>query len=377
MNVLHLIDTTGPGGAETVFVELIAGLHSAGYQPTIVLRDEGWVSERIRSLGFEPVIIDSKGSFNIRYLLELVKLVRQRNISLIHAHLLGSNVYGAAAALITQKPMIATFHGNVDVAAAERFLKTKFKIVGAGASAIVCVSGQLQDSLNARSALPKHKLRLIYNGVDPCRFGISRASSLREELGLPPAAKIILSIGNIRPAKGYHRLVEAAAKLVPQRRDHHFVIVGHQRAELYGQLVSQINAAGLAGNIHFLGFREDVESLLGQADFFLLPSISEGFSISTVEAMMSGVPVIATRSGGPEEIVKDNETGILVQADSSQGIVEGIERLESQQFTQRLVQSAKRHAVANFSRQAMLEAYQTLYQEMLRPWMHSDEVQTP
>lgn len=359
--ILHLIDTTGPGGAETVFINLLRELEKSEYRSVVVLRGEGWVADQVRKVGLEPRIVDSKGSFNLGYLLGLRRLVESEGIALIHSHLLGSNVYGALLAMICRLPMIATFHGAVDVASGERLLRTKFSIIGLGASAIVCVSKRLQQELSERSPLPSRKLRLIYNGVDPEQFNRPPSGNLRQELGLPDQARLVVSIGNIRPAKGYEYLIEAACELVESDPDTHFVVVGHQKKALFDQLEAQIAGSQVKPNIHFLGFREDVGDILRQADIFLLPSVSEGFSISTVEAMMAGVPVIATRSGGPEEIITHEEDGLLIPTMDPGAIVGAISVLSDQSLRQRLVNKALETANDRFSLFSMLADYRKLY----------------
>lgn len=363
--ILHLIDTTGPGGAETVFINLLRELQQTEFRNIVVLRGEGWVADQARNLGITPRFIDSKGSFNLGYILGMKRIVVDEGVDLIHAHLLGSNVYGALLGMICRKPMIATFHGAVDVSAGERFLRTKFRIIGWGASAIVCVSKRLQQELAERSPLPASKLHLVYNGVDPELFCKAPASGLKEELGLPPETNLVVSIGNIRPAKGYGHLVDAAIKMVKLDPNTHFVVVGHQRPALFETLKAQVRGAPEAPRIEWLGFRQDVVNVLRQADIFLLPSTSEGFSISTVEAMMAGVPVIATRSGGPEEIVSDGESGLLVPIEDSDAIVNAIQRLNDQTLKHRITEQALESAKRKFSLKSMLHAYQGLYKRFM------------
>lgn len=364
-NILHLIDTTGPGGAETVFIDLLRELDPSKYHHTVVLRGEGWVADQVRGLGIEPLILNSKGSFNFRYVLSLCKLIRAAGIDLIHSHLLGSNVYGAMAALLCRRPLIATFHGSVDVASGERFLAAKFGLINLGANAIIGVSRKLMKDLGSRSSLSPGKQHLIYNGVDENRFSGESPSTLRSELGLREEDTLILSVGNIRPAKGYTHLVEAAARLVQKDASYQFVVVGHEKQPLAGELRDKAKALGVQNNLHFLGFRDDVSELMGQADVYLLPSISEGFSISTVEAMMAGVPVLATKSGGPEEILESGVSGLLVPVADPDAIVEGIGRLRDQAFASRLREAARKSARERFSMRAMIQSYESLYQELL------------
>ncbi len=365
ITILHLIDTTGSGGAETVFTNLLKELEHTEFRNIVVLRGEGWVADRVRSLGIAPHIIDSKGSFNLGYVKALRNLIVNEKVDLIHAHLLGSNVYGALLALICRKPMIATFHGAVDVATGERFLKAKFFLIGCGASTIVCVSRRLQQELAERSPLPSHKLKLIYNGVDPEAFSGAPASGLKEELGLPEDALVVVSIGNIRPAKGYEYLVESAVIMAELNPKVHFVVVGHQKEKLFNKLRDQIAQAPGKPNIHWLGFRADVANILRQADIFLLPSVSEGFSISTVEAMMAGVPVIATRSGGPEEILVDGASGILVPVKDPGAMVAAIQKMMDEGKRKGVIDEARRSAKDHFSLQSMLASYKAIYGQLL------------
>lgn len=363
--VLHLIDTTGPGGAETVFINLLKEMGQTPHRNIVLLRGEGWVADKVRSIGINPFIIDSKGSFNLAYIWAVKRLLTAEKVDLIHAHLLGSNVYGAILAILSRRPMIATFHGAVDVAAKERFLRTKFFLIGLGASKIVCVSKRLEQELVSRSRLPPDKLKLIYNGVDSSLYQGKRQSNLRAELGLPPEARIVVSVGNIRPAKGYEYLVEAALRMLELDPQTHFVVVGHQREALFQKLTAQIRNAPQPPRVHWLGFREDVVEILRQSDIFLLPSTSEGFSISTVEAMMAGIPVIATRSGGPEEIISNHETGFLIPIKDPSAIVQAIQALRAPETRLRMVEKAQSVAKEKFGLRTMLNEYRGLYQQLL------------
>ena len=91
--ILHVIDTTGPGGAETIFIDLASRLPENKYRSIVVIRGKGWVCEELCRRGIEPLFMDAKGSFNWRSLSGLASLVRKEGVDLIQSHLLGSNVY--------------------------------------------------------------------------------------------------------------------------------------------------------------------------------------------------------------------------------------------------------------------------------------------
>ena len=87
--ILHVIDTTGPGGAETIFIDLASRLPADRYRPVVLIRGKGWVYEELQRRGIEPVMMDAKGSFNWRFLKNLVALIRREKIDLVQPHLLG------------------------------------------------------------------------------------------------------------------------------------------------------------------------------------------------------------------------------------------------------------------------------------------------
>ena len=150
-SILHTIDTTGPGGAETVFIDLATRLPKDKYRSLVVIRGKGWVYEELCRRGVEPILLNAKGSFNWRYLLDLVKVIQNNQVDLIQSHLLGANVYCSLAGMITRKPVIATFHGAVDIGEKERLKRLKFAAINGGARCIVAVSASDRCSSRPRT----------------------------------------------------------------------------------------------------------------------------------------------------------------------------------------------------------------------------------
>ena len=363
--ILHVIDTTGPGGAETVFVELADRLRARGFESLALLRGRGWVWGALAERGIRTVILDAKGSFNTRYLIALQRLIRSENIDLIQSHLLGSNVYCAAAGLLTRRPVVATFHGSVDIDAAERFCRLKFGIMNRAVSHFVAVSDSLGQRIREQGVARRKPLSIIYNGVDLSRYDQPKHRLLVAELGLPPDAVLIGSLGNIRPAKAYDVLIRAAAALCPTDPRLHFVIAGHVKENVARPLYALIEALALQGRVHFLGFRADTASFLAGLDVFALSSSSEGFSIATIEAQAAGLPVVATRSGGPEEIITHGENGLLVPTNDPQALANALKKvLENPQLAASLAATGRKSARTRFSIDTMLAAYDALYRSL-------------
>lgn len=364
--VLHVIDTTGPGGAETVFVELAAGLDPSRYRSLALIRGPGWVQAALLRHGVATVLLDCKGSFNFRFLWQLLALIRRQRVDIIQAHLFGSGVYCGLAGLLTGKPVIATLHGAVDVAAGERFLAAKFSLLRFGTRKIVVVSRALATILASRWPLPVKHMAVIYNGIETTRFGGHRSSRLRQQLKLPESAVLVGALGNIRPAKDYRSLLAAFARVAACNTEACLVIAGEGGSSLLAELEYQRTSLGLEGRVHFLGYMDDPAEYLRNLDIFVLSSSTEGFSIATIQAMASGVPVVATRCGGPQEIVTSDEYGVLVPVADADALATALMMLiDSPEKRQSLADTARGVARERFDISHMVSEYQTLYRQCL------------
>jgi len=365
--ILHVIDTTGPGGAETVFIDLATRLPPDTYRSLALIRGKGWVCEELRRRGVEPIVMDAKGSFNRRFLAGLCRLVRTEHVDLLQSHLLGSNVYCALAGLLTRTPLVATFHGSVDIGARERFVGLKCRVINAGAGCIVAVTDSLRSDLVDRTPLDPGKLRVIQNGIDTARFRRTRGDTLRRQYGWAETDFIIGSVGNIRPAKGYDILLRTAALLKNSTQTYRFVIAGQGKGGLYDELLALHKELGLEDSVRFAGFLDDVPEFLAGIDLFLSSSISEGLPLSAIQAMVASLPVIATRCGGYEQLISDRVNGWLVEVGNPQALAEAIETVAANAgLRARLAEDANRHAVAAFDIGVMLKAYQQEYDRLLR-----------
>lgn len=366
IRVLHTIDTTGPGGAETVFANLTKGLDPLRFESFAAISGPGWVCDELRRNGIEPIFVQSRGGFNFQYLWSLVRVIRKHRINLVQSHLLGANLYSSLAGMICKIPVISTFHGFVDSNTKDLFMPVKAWLINRGSCRIVFVSNRLREHFVKESGFSNIKSVTIYNGVDTSVFQPDQDDSIRKELGLGPETVLIGAVGNIRPAKGYEYFIRAARLVCDKYPECRFVIAGEGAGALYEELSSLRKRLDLEKSVFFLGFREDTAKVFNNLNVFVLPSVSEGFSIATIEAMACGLPVVVTRSGGPEEIISSGETGLLVEAGSCEKIAAAIEWLhQNRPAAIILAEAGRRFARRCFSIQAMGDSYQGLYRELL------------
>jgi glycosyltransferase involved in cell wall biosynthesis len=206
---------------------------------------------------------------------------------------------------------------------------------------------------------PADKVSVVHNGIDVTKFAQCYAtdSGFREELALPRETRVVTIVGSITPRKRHTVFVEAAAELIRVRSSTAFVVVGAGDSVLVADLRSQVERAGLANHFHFLGWRADVPRILCATDVLVVASDQEGFGRTLLEAMASGVPVIATRSGGPEEIIVESESGLLVPVDDASGLARAIAAiLDDASLAAALAQRGRDRVERAFTLQACVDA---------------------
>jgi len=364
--ILHVIDTTGPGGAETVFLNLAEAVSIEGYATLAMIRGQGWVQTQLEKRKIPFVVLSPFGFLSLPYYWAVFKLMKYHNVKFVQAHLLGSALTFAILNLLTRTPVVATLHGKVDVNPNEGFILVKRWLLKKGLNKVVAVSGQLAEYLAERQLFSRAQIVVIHNGIDVDKYQMPDSGRLKREMNLPENAKLVGSIGNIRPAKDYQNLIRAASLVVAKNANVHFLIAGHSKEPLQSELDDLSKQLGIKEHIHFLGFLDDTPEFLAQIDIFVLSSKSEGFSISTLEAMAAKTPIVVTRCGGPEEIIRPGVDGLVVSISSPPELAVGIERLFEEDSVTLYVSNGFHHVKADFGGSSMVQKYVRMAYEQLR-----------
>jgi glycosyltransferase involved in cell wall biosynthesis len=358
IRVLHTIDTTGPGGAETIFINLVKGLDPNRFKSFAAIRGPGWVCDSLRKHQIQPIFIYNRGAFSFKYLHEMIRIIKKYEINVIQAHLFGSNLYCSMAGMITKRPVISTFHGYVDASSREKMLPLKKYIINRGSRYIVFVSNHLKRYYIDKLGFAEEKSVTIYNGVETSIFFQKKDNSIRKELGIEDEHILIGAVGNIRPAKNYDLFLKAAKLIHNQNKNTRFLIAGQGSGKLYNEIIKLRKYLGLEDVFFLLGFKEDIATLLNNLNVFILTSSTEGFSISTVEALACGLPIVVTKSGGPEEIVEIHGNGMIAEIneiDISSKVLKILQDLKENKRYDNEITSADK-----FSLQNMVNSYQAL-----------------
>jgi len=345
IRILHTIDTTGPGGAETVFVDLIKGLDPNRFVHVVVIRGPGWVFDQLTTHGLTPYFINSRGSFNVKYLMELVNVIKKEKVNLIQSHLLGSNLYCSLAGILTGIPVVSTFHGFVDFNANEKLSRLKTFLINRGSNKLVFVSDSLKKRFVQERKVCDSKSVVIYNAVVISQCAKKVDYSYRKSLGFKNDVVVVGSVGNIRVAKGYSYLLQAAKTILQENPHFRFLIAGEGKGKLLEELMTLRHALGLQDVVYFLGFQADIPTFLNNLDIFVLSSMSEGFSIATIEAMVNG---------------------ILVTNHDPSGLARAIIELSTDsELKKRLTHNALLKVKSQYSSEVLIDKYTALYESIL------------
>jgi colanic acid/amylovoran biosynthesis glycosyltransferase len=257
--------------------------------------------------------------FHLFYFQEAVLLARRMQADRItHLHNQLGDASGTVALLastLTGVPFSITFHGpHIFFDPLHWGLREKIR----QAAFICCISHYCKSQLMLFSdAADWHKLHIVHCGVDTAQFAAQQPR---------PAARSFLYVGRLAVEKGLPILLEAAAALAARGFDFEIRLVGDGPDRK--ALEAQVDGAGLADRVHFLGYadQQGVLRCLQQSDVFVLPSFAEGVPVSLMEAMACGVPVIATRIAGVSELVADGDTGLLVHASDAASLRDAMAR---------------------------------------------------
>lgn len=264
-----------------------------------------------------------RGRFEPAVFTDLVQLIRARGIQIVHLHSFASGIFGRLASRWCGIP--AVVHSHEDLRVERVHYRRWMGVLDAGVAPLttLCLAA---STAAARSAvevqhIAADRVRVLENPVDLGRFTQPDRQTVdrrKLELGVPSGAPTVVCIARLFPVKGVDLLVTAWKEVVRAVPAAHLLIAGN--GPMRGAIEESTRAAGLGTSVHFLGFHPHVEQVLQAGDLAVIPSRAEGFSLTALEAMATGLPVVAFGVGGLAEVVRDGRSGVLVAAGNTDGL---------------------------------------------------------
>ena len=332
---------------------LMRGIRARGHEVVGVSAD-GPLLEVARAEGFRVVPVPLARSLSpvaqIRAFRALLALIRAERPDMVHAHMPISGFLGRLAARVAGVPCIAyTCHGflfNQPGSWGRRFAGWAMEFAAARVTRILLTVSREEAEDARRLGIGRHAIA-VGNGRDPGRFRPDPAARMRirAELGVPADRVVVVIVSRLVRHKGHPELLAALRDI-----DAELWVVGDRLESDHGvDLEAFFAASGLGGRLRRLGYRDDIPALLAAADIFALPSHFEGLPMSVIEAMLTGLPVVATTIRGPREQVVDGETGLLVPPRQVAPLAAALRRLvEDGALRRRLGDAGRRRALDRY-----------------------------
>lgn len=381
MKVLMVIERYFPiwGGAENQLQQLIQHLCDLGCEIEILTRrwQKGIAAkELVNDIAVYRVGWPGKGRLaTIVFILSLVwfLLRRGRKVDIIHSH--GAAALGALGSLAAR---ITRTHNIAKISTAGRIPKLIVNLPGRlilklfkHSDAIVCISDEIQRELTAIDTSPRRIVR-ISNGVDGERFRPLPKVQRREwriAKGLSPVIPVVVFSGRFVHRKGLDVLLDAWHRVIKLHPAAHLIVIGsgaNQSDSVEHQIRCKVKEEGIA-NVSFEGETNSPESYLGISDIYVFPSRKEGLPNALLEAMASGLPIVASEIGGVVNLVEDDETGLLFPCGDVDALSNRIvELLNNPQKLKKIGSQARQHVLEHYSFKQIAQQYLKVYRDVRR-----------
>ena len=364
IKIIYLITELSIGGAQNALTRLLSGLDRASYEPYVacLYNGDGVAAESIRQLGIPVTDLGMKFKRNLGAFFRIYRLLRKVKPDILHTLMFHANIPGRIIGRLTGVPIIISSERTMEMES--RFRLWLNQLTAHLADRITCVSQKVADFAIREIKIPQEKIIIIPNGISMDQY--SHIRSLSEErisLGLPEGL-LIGTVSRAHPIKGLAILLDAFAMLLIDRPQVHLVLVG-SGPQLH-ELQQQANKLGLEGHVIFLGERRDIPSILAAIDIFVLPSLFEGMPNAVLEAMASGLPVVATSVGGTPEVIMDGVTGLLVPPGNPTALTNAMVRLlEDPGLRSEMGQAAYMRVKQYYTQEQMVQKTELLYQDLM------------
>jgi glycosyltransferase involved in cell wall biosynthesis len=363
MRSVH-IDTarTWRGGQNQVLLT-VTGLSETGHQAVLVAHEAGELrrraSEGLRFIGFSP-----RSEFDVHAAWQLAKIFGDLQPEVVHAHdPMAVSLTAMALQMKTglaSRPLVVASRRVDFHLKRHAFSKWKYGHVD-----VFIAASELIRTILVDDGIRPEQIEVVHDGVNIAAIDKQPPVDAHAAFWLPSGAPLVGNVAALAAHKGQRHLVGAAAQVVRQLPDTRFLIVGE--GELREALERQIKELGLDRHVVLAGFRPDALGLMKSFDIFAMSSLTEGLGSAILEAMATGLPIVATRAGGIPEAVRDGETGLVVPPHDDAALAAGIVRLlQDANLRARFGQSGRERVVEEFSVERLVAGTARVYEKWRR-----------
>ncbi len=374
LTIFHLDGERGLRGGEKQLLYLASGLTNRGHKNIVVCKRNSDLAKEAKRFNLKTIELPLLGEWDLYSAFKLRGILKNYPQSIVHSHA----AHAALTAFWASRnlPVYRVAHRRINFPVSSRL---SYQLKYDSADCVLTVSQNLYDQMaeqarggaNIRfipSAIYMGKLKLLYDGIELTKFDIGKPNDkLKEKLLLKPGTKILINVGALTPQKDQSTLLKAIAILKTQTpADCVFKLLIVGEGPLQNALIQEAEALGIESDVQFLGFRKDIPNLLAISDIFVLSSTAEGFCNALLEAMAAGLPIAATLVGGNEEIVINNETGLIVPPKDPKALANALRELLMDPVRTKAYGASGKNRVQQFSVKNMVENIESIYFELVK-----------
>lgn len=368
MRIAQMLDTLYWGGAQRMQVFLVETLRPLGIEITVIdLSDSSGstVPGLLNQLGAPVVSFPFDKLFSPRSFTRLVRFLRAEKFDLLHTYLTYANILGPAAAALSGTPVITSLrNADFEYRTYTRKRELLERLTMRHLTDVTMANGHVVGRFARARLGAKAPIAVIPNAIEPLpALEAAERQALRRQVLGEPDRLMILSVGRLVAQKSFPDLIEAYARVQPEAPPSALVIAGH--GDLQPALQTQIDSLQMSEHICLLGHRDDARRLMACADIYVNSSNIEGTPVTVLEAMSSGLPIIATRVGENPYLLDEN-AGLLVDAHQPGELAAALLRLlQSPLERQRFAQAALERVRRCYSRERWRDELLRLYAQVV------------
>ena len=365
INVLELTTTLEVGGTEKMIYYLARGLDKKKFNVTVAcLTCGGAIADELRRAGIDVHPLCMKSKFDVGIIYSLYSLIKEKKVDLLHTYLFHANLLGRIVGKLAGVPVIISSERTMGYEGKHR--KVMNRITSPLATAFTANSHAVKNFMVEEIRLPEEKINVIYNGVDLEMFELKvEKEKMRKSLGVEREDMVCVTVARLDVLKGVSYLIKAARKVVEEKPNTRFLIVGD--GPLKKELKKLSNRLGLDEHVFFLGLRHDIPEILKSSDIFILPSVWEGLPNAVLEAMAAGLPIVATKTAGVPELVSEGETGFLAEPKNPDALAETIIRsLSHKEKLEEMGRIGRKRVEEFFSLEKMIKENELFYEGLIK-----------
>lgn len=354
MKIVQVITPSKIAGAERSTIALCRGLAARGHEVSLVCKAGSpliGVAAR-EGVDVAPMRISGKG--NLLAPFRLARFVRWRRADLIATHLSTASVWGSVAGRLLGVPVVASV----------RALNTKFCYLLA--HKIIAVSQAVKQHL-VQQGVRSDRIEVVYNGVNLSRFvPPGDLSAAKREVSISPNRLVVGVVAHLTKKKGHAWFLNAAAQVYTRMSQAYFLLMGDGQERR--ALEEQVRRLGIAPEVRFAGFQDDIVPWMAAMDVLVLPSIAmEGFGRALAEAGAMEKPVICSPVGGSPEVIVHGKTGFVVPTNDTAALAEAmLQLLDDEALRRRMGRAGRRRISRHFTEEGMVVNTEKVYERLLR-----------